>query len=209
MAVGVGAGLHAQSTTSSKDESSVMVTGCLQPGTADRGAVGTSGTSTGTPSADAARSSSTAGSGFVLVNAKSGGAPGGGSGVTSVAPPGSGTTPSAARAGSTQPSPGLIGAVDSNGEPNHSASATYRLRGDNPELPRHVGQEVEISGRLIPASGAASASGSSASSSSTTTSSATGTAGTSGTSASGAYGSAQEIEVQSIRMIASVCAATK
>ena len=196
-----GASLHAQNSSSKSDDSSnITVTGCLQAAGSDRSAVGTSGSATSGTAA--ARSGSTAGDNqsFMLVNARVGGAPGGGSGVTSVAPPGSGTTESAARAGSTAPSPALSGATDRNG--NSTASgAMYVLRSENPELPRHVGQEVEVSGRLITGASTPSAS---------TPSSAAGTPNTASSSSSASNGSADrtpQLDVRTIRMIASVCAA--
>jgi len=110
--------------------------------------------------------------------------------VTSVAPPGSGTSDSAARAGSTAPSPALSGAIDKNGDPTDAAK-TFMLTSNLTELPRHVGQEVEVSGSLVaPASG-----------------SSTGAATTSGSASASRGGAMPQIEVKSIRMIASVCAA--
>jgi hypothetical protein len=176
MALAGAAGLHAQNTSTSNSEqpSSITVTGCLQPAGVDR-AVGTSGS---TSAADTAKGP------FMLVSARVGHAPGGTSGVTSVAPPGSGTTDSAARAGATPPSAAISGSVDKNGEPTTPA-AMFALKSDNPELSRHVGQEVELSGRVIAREAAAS----------------NGTA----EAASGM----QELDVQTIRMVASVCAAAK
>lgn len=192
-----GTGLQAQSGKSD-DKDSITVTGCLQ--SSDRAAVGTSGSDT-SRSADTGRTASgdTAGRSFMLVNARIGSAPGGGSGVTSIAPNGSGTTEPAARAGTTQPSSAITGAVDKNGEPDESATRTFALTGNYPELPRHAGQEVQISGRLV-SSNAAAGSGST---SSTSTGS---TASTSSTNA-GRPGGAQMLEVQTLRMIASACAA--
>jgi hypothetical protein len=195
-----GAGLQAQNTGSTQDrQSTITVTGCLQPaGGAGGQAVGTSGSNSGSSTQAGAADSKGP---FMLVNARRGSAPGGGSGVTSVAPPGSGTTESAARAGSTPPSPALSGAIDKNGNPDRSDHMSFALRGDNPELPRHVGQEVEISGRVV----SAGASGSSASSAaaSSTSGGATTASGRDSASSTGV----QAIEVQTIRMIASVCAA--
>jgi hypothetical protein len=182
------AGLYAQSSDSRKEPSSITVTGCLQSAGAATGAVGTSGT-TGSASAQASKGP------FMLVNARVGNAPGGGSGVTSVAPPGSGTNQSAVRAGSTSPSPALSGAIDKNGEPT-KAGEMFALRGDMTELPHHVNQEVEISGRLNPSGTAASGS------SSATTSSARSASGTAGAAAGSGM---QELEVQTLRMIASSC----
>src|SRR4051812_21513558 len=116
-------GLQAQSSNGRGDQqSTITVTGCLQPDT-DRGAVGPSGSSAGRPAAGAAAGSPNASNGpFVLVNARVGSAPGGGSAVTSIAPPGSGTNESAARAGSAQPSPAISGAIDKNGDSDKSAT---------------------------------------------------------------------------------------
>ncbi len=200
-AVATSAGLQAQqnSSTPTRDEQSITVTGCLQPAGSERGAVGTSGSTTSTASG-AARTGSNTGDNqsFMLVNARVGSAPGGGSAVTSVAPAGSGTTESAVRAGSTAPSPAITGSTDRNGN-TVGSGAMYALRGDNPELPRHAGQEVEISGRLI-ASNSPSTTGSSPSTGSTA-SNATGTSGSAATAGT------PQLEVKTIRMIASVCAA--
>jgi hypothetical protein len=189
-----GAGLQAQgtSTTTADAQSTVTVTGCLQAGGPGGTAVGTSGSTTASPSASGSAAADSKGP-FMLVNARRGNAPGGGSGVTSAAPAGSGTQDSAVRAGSTPPSPALSGAVDNNGEPDNSDSQRYALRGDNPELPRHVGQEVEISGKLIPAS---ASSGSSA-----------GSSNDPARANAADSASVQQLDVQTIRMIASVCAA--
>lgn len=195
--------LQAQNTSTSRDDqSSITVTGCLQAGGADRAAVGTSGSSTaagGTTAGTTAAGSTTAGSQpLMLVNARVGSAPGGGSGVTTVAPAGSGTNESAVRAGSTPPSPAISGGVDKDGN-SAPGGGTYVLRGDNPELPRHVGEEVEISGRLIAADAATGTAGAA---------SATGTAGAAaGSGASAGSARMQQLEVRTIRMIASVCAA--
>jgi hypothetical protein len=128
----------------------------------------------------------------MLVNARVGNAPGGGSGVTTVAPAGSGTNDSAVRAGNTPPSPAIAGAVDKNGNSTRTAGM-YMLRGDNPELPRHAGQEVELSGRLIADSAATGATGA-----------ATASAGAGSASATA---NMPQLEVRTIRMISSVCAA--
>jgi hypothetical protein len=203
--VTAGAALSAQSanTDRNQQQSTITVTGCLQPSGPDGSAVGTSG-SAASRSASGTSSGAAVGNGpFVLVNARVGNAPGGGSGVSSIAPPGSGTNESAARAGSTPPSPALSGAINKNGEPDKSDEGSYMLRGNNPELPRHVGQEVEISGRPIASSAAAGGRPASGSGSS-----ATSTPPNAGrASASGATVPMHEIEVQTIRMIASVCAA--
>jgi len=136
----------------------------------------------------------------MLVNAIVGGAPGGGSGVTSVAPPGSGTTESAARAGSSSPSAAIVGAVDKNGNADKSATGVYLIRTENPEVSRHVGQEVELSGRIVPAGTTAGANGAASSSA--------GTASTVGSTGAGTSTTApQTLEVRTVRMIASVCAA--
>jgi hypothetical protein len=73
------------------------------------------------------------------------------------------------------------------------------LRDGNPELLRHVGQEVEISGRVVPSGTAAGATASTGSAPSPTAS-----GHTAGMPASA---TAQEIEGPIIRMVASVCAA--
>jgi hypothetical protein len=202
--VTAGAALSAQSanTDRNQQQSTITVTGCLQPSGPEGSAVGTSGSRSGggTSSGAAANNGS-----FVLVNARVGHAPGGGSGVSSIAPPGTGTNESAARAGSSPPSPALTGAINKNGEPDKSDEGSYVLRGNNPELPRHVGQEVEISGRPIASSAATAgrpASGSGSSNSATSTSPNAGRASAGGTTAP-----MHEIDVQTIRMIASVCAA--
>jgi len=98
--------------------------------------------------------------------------------------------------------------VDKNGEPDKSAAKMFAVRSSNPELARHVGQEVELSGRLIPSSAAGSG-GSSAGAGSRNGSTTTSTSSTaaSGTSGAADNGSMQNLEVQTIRMIASVCAA--
>lgn len=184
--IATGAGLHAQnSTTTKQDESNITVTGCLQPAGSDRTAVGTSGTRGSDTRAGANAGDSKA---FMLVNARVGAAPGGGSGVTSVAPAGSGTTESAVRAGSVPPSPAITGATDTNGNAT-PAGGMYALTGDNPELPRHAGQEVEISGRLIAANTAPSS------------------ATSAGNTPQATTDRAPQLEVRTIRMIASVCAA--
>lgn len=181
-------GAQAQTTTAEKD-GRVTVTGCLTAESPAGGAVGTSGSAGATAGANRADAS---GNGtYRLINAKFGGAPGGGSGVTSIAPAGSGTNEQAVRTGNTPPSPALSGAIGTNGEPSGADSHTFTLRGDFPELPRHVGQEVEISGKMAGTAGAASSTG-------TSTADSQRAAGTSST---------QAIEVTSIRMIASVCAA--
>src|SRR3954464_10866265 len=194
------AGLQAQNADS-KDaqQSTITVTGCLQPG-ADRGAVGTSGSNARAAGQGTAGSASGATGPLMLVNAIVGGAPGGGSGVTSVAPPGSGTTESAARAGSSSPSPAIAGAIDKNGNADKSATGVYLIRTDNPEVSRHVGQEVELSGRIVPAGTTAGANGAASSSA--------GTASTVGSTGAGTSTTApQTLEVRTVRMIASVCAA--
>ena len=192
-----GTGLQAQSGRSD-DKDSITVTGCLQ--SSDRAAVGTSGTDASRP-ADTGRAASgdAAGRSFMLINARIGNAPGGGSGVTSIAPPGSGTTESAARAGTTQPSSAITGAIGKNGEPDESATRTFALTGNYPELPRHAGQEVEISGRLVPSSASAG--------SGSTSSTATGSTASTSSANAGRPGSTQMLEVQTLRMIASACAA--
>jgi len=184
----------------------MTLTGCLQSAEGNGGTVGTAGR---TPS----------GSGdLILANARMGAAPGGGSAVTSPAPPGSGTNESAVRAGSTQPSPAIAGGGDKNGDADKSASNMYALRSNLAELPRHVGQEVEVSGRLIPSGGASrgatgSSNGSGATGSSTTSTSSGSSTASSGSSAApgatiGTTGM-QQFEVQTVRMIASVCAAAR
>ncbi len=189
--VGAGAGLYAQSSDASRNQrTEVTVTGCLQSAGSDR-AVGTAGSASTDPAA-AERSKGP----FTLVNARVGNAPGGGSAVTSVAPPGSGTNESAVRAGDTSPSQALAGAIDKNGEPTRPG-AMYAVRGGTPEIPRHVGQEVEISGYLISPGGSAGAGRSSTSTSAPHAATASGTA---------ADGSMPEIEVKTLRMIASACA---
>jgi len=191
-----GTGLQAQSGKTN-DKESITVTGCLQP--SDRAAVGTSG-SDASRSADSGRTASgdAAGRSFMLVNARVGNAPGGGSAVTSIAPPGSGTTESAARAGTTQPSAAITGATSKNGEPDESATRTFALTGNYPELPRHAGQEVEISGRLVSSGAAAGTAGASSAS--------TGSTASNSSANAARPGSAQTLEVQTLRMIASVCA---
>lgn len=197
--ISTGAGLHAQSNAGREDESDIIVTGCLQPAGTDRAAVATSGSAAGANAGASSTGGAAADSrAFMLVNARVGAAPGGGSGLTTVAPAGSGTTESAARAGSTPPSPAITGATDRNGNSTGS-TATYALRGDSPDLPRHAGQEVEISGRLIPVTGATGAAGAQGSTASATS--------TSGSSTANAADRARQLEVRTIRMIASVCAA--
>lgn len=192
------AAVQAQSGSPSREDQSITVTGCLQPAAADRATVGTSGSSAATPSSDASRTNSADSRSFMLVNARVGAAPGGGSGVTTVAPAGSGTTESAVRAGSMPPSPAISGATDKNGN-STGAGAMYALRGDNPELPRHVGQEVEISGRLIAAANTVpSTAGASA---------ASGNTASTGSTASASADRVPQLEVRTLRMIASVCAA--
>ena len=185
-----GVGIGAQSSSTDKNQPSTMtLTGCLQPAGGNGGTVGTSGRN---PSSS---------EDFILANAKVGAAPGGGSAVTSVAPAGSGTNESAARAGSTKPSAALSGGVDKNGDVDKSASGTYALHSKLAEMPRHVGQEVEVSGHLV-TSGTSSRSATGTSTPSTTTSASPNNAGaTIGTAGM------QQFEVQTIRMIASVCAA--
>ena len=205
--VTAGATLSAQNanTDRNQQQSTITVTGCLQPSGPDGSAVGTSGSRSSRSGSGTSSGAAASNGPFVLVNARVGNAPGGGSGVSSIAPPGSGTNESAARAGSSPPSPALTGAINKNGEPDKSDEGSYVLRGNNPELPRHVGQEVEISGRPIASSAATGgrpASGSGSSSSSTSTSPNAGRASASGTTVP-----MHEIEVQTIRMIASVCAA--
>jgi len=194
LVVGMGApAIEAQSSSTKGEQgSSITVTGCLQ---SEPSAVGTSG-STAAASADRSRSA-TSGP-FRLINARVGGAPGGGSGVTSVAPPGSGTTEAAVQAGATASSPVISGAITKNGEPDKSATQVYRLRGSESELPHHVGQEVEISGYLA----APTTAGSSSSPGATTTPGARVNSTAGGNAAAN-----QELEVRTIRMIASVCAA--
>lgn len=169
----------------SDDSSKVTLTGCLQ-GAGGNATVGTSGASrTGTNDRGAASDRGP----FMLVNAKVGGAPGGGSGVISAAPPGSGATEQSVRAGSGAPSAAIIGATDKNGKPDNSATGRYMLRSDSPELGRHVGQEVEISGNYVSASA--------------TTANANANANANRTGA----GASTEVDVKTVRMIASVCVA--
>jgi len=186
VAATVGLGAQSRDTKdATKDETKdVTLTGCLQAN-ADRAAVGTSGSGAPARSADGGTAASAnAGRGpFLLVNAKVGGAPGCGSGVTSVAPPGSGATEQSVRAGTGSPSPALIGATGKNGDFDKSASGRYLLRSELPELARHVGQEVEVSGKLTASSSPASASSAAAQPGSPT----------------------QELDVKTIRMIASAC----
>lgn len=136
---------------------------------------------------------------FLLVNAREGSSPGGGSAVTSPTPPGSGSTESAARAGATQPPP-----IEEN-----VANRLFVLHGQTQDLALHAGQQVEISGLRM--------------SSSVDSAGATATSGTAGgadnsdrvkpsrndrpTIDTGAHTQeAQELEVTSVRMVASVCA---
>ncbi len=196
------AAANAQSGSTSREDQSITVTGCLQPAGSDRTPVGTSGSAAGSSAAatrtDSSRTNDSDGGSFMLVNARVGAAPGGGSAVTTVAPAGSGTTESAVRAGSAPPSPTLSGGTDRNGNAS-PGGAMYALRGDNPELTRHVGQEVEISGRLAAsANSAPSTAGASA-----TSGNSTATGSTPSTSAD----RVPQLEVRTLRMIASVCAA--
>lgn len=173
---------QAQSAKSAPEEKDrVTLTGCLV--SADSAARGTGAATV--PSRGP----------FVLANARVGAAPGGASGVTSAAPPGSGTSESAVKAGSTSPSAVSTGAIGSNGEPDNSDSGRYLLLGDQANLSHHVGQEVEISGRLA---------SSATSSSRTRANRRAGTSGQAG-SAANAAGASPEVQVTTVRMIASSC----
>jgi len=205
------AGIQAQGTKSDNDQKeSITLTGCLQGGSERAAAVGTSGSGSARTNDSARSGSADSGSGtLILANARVGGAPGGVSAVTSVAPPGSGTTESAARAGTTAPTPALTGAIDKNGNIDKAAPQTYLLRStENPELPCHIGQEVEFSGRLITGSAAtgsssSSATGSSSSGASGASAGASGNGSGSGASANGA--SLPTLDVKTVRMVSSVC----
>ena len=99
-----------------------------------------------------------------------------------------------------QPSVVTAGAVDKNGNADKSATGVYLIRTENPEVSRHVGQEVELSGRIVPAGTTAGANGAASSSA--------GTASTVGSTGAGTSTTApQTLEVRTVRMIASVCAA--
>ena len=210
-----GVGAQAQAGTAGQDnratqQDRITVIGCLQPGVSGAGSVGTSGTTS-------PKSSGAAG-GFLLTNAFIGGAPGGGSGVNSPTPPGSGSTESAARVGATPPGPTTTPAAAGNRGGGTNPGSTYALRGDTTELTRHVGQQVEISGRISSRANAsggngASASGAPANGASTApvTPSRNDRPTTSGGSAD-ATGSAtgssvtQTIEVTALRMVGTICA---
>jgi len=80
--------------------------------------------------------------------------------------------------------------------------STYVLEGRGSELSPHNGHQVEITGTL------ASASSTGSSSATTTTPGAAGTTSSSpSASSSGSSSTAQHIDVTSVRMIASTCAA--
>jgi hypothetical protein len=205
MAAGIG--VYAQNTASSGTEQqrSITLTGCLRPNGSAPGTVGTAGTAS-RGSTDASRASSTNESNatFVLANARVGASPGGGSAVSSPTPPGSGTTESAARAGSTAPSPAISGGAPrgTGDSGSAAASSTYILRGTTPDLRLHVGQQVEVSGQVASSSSAATG----ATSGTANSSSSNGSANASGASGTTSMAGAQEIEVRTVRMIASVCA---
>jgi len=95
------------------------------------------------------------------------------------------------------------------------SGSSYMLEGQESELTKHIGHQVEVTGTVASGSGSMSGSGTSGSGStgSGTTGSASGTSG-SGTSASSGSGSSgnlsratgsQRLHVTSVRMIASTC----
>lgn len=176
---------RSQSTPSSS-AGTMTWTGCLQR--ADQVATGTSG------SAGAASSSPSASRGFLLTNARMG------SGSRSS------TAPGAATSGATSSTPGAAaGGGATSSTPSGAASASssgssYRLDGEDAELAKHVGHQVEITGKISPASG------SSSTPSTPSTPPSSSTPSTSSSSASSSSGGGQ-VQVQSVKMIAATCPA--
>lgn len=189
-------------TATDNDRDRITVSGCLQAmgaatiGTSGSGPGATAGTAGSTRSANTGTTATTGtAQRFMLVNAFEGSTPGGGSAVTSPTPPGSGTNESAARAGATQPQPTGL----------DNANKMYLLRGDLPDLGQHVGEQVQISGRRVasttPSTGAAGAGSGATGNDRVQPSRNDRPTMSNGASTQGA----EEIEVTSLRMIASVC----
>jgi hypothetical protein len=178
---GVGAQTTASPGTSANQagQGTVKIVGCLKPADAMGGATGTSGST-------APGTSSTAGGSdrFMLTNARMGsessaqtGTSGTTTAGTTTAGTTTGTTSTASRSGTAS-----------------GSMASYTLDGSASELRPHLNHQVEITGRLAAASATAGGS---------TSTPATGTATTAGAGAN----AAQNLRVESVRMIAATCPA--
>jgi hypothetical protein len=183
LALGWTAGVAAQttpppSTSSGQAAQTVKITGCLKPADAMGGATGTSGST-------APGTSSTAGGSdrFMLTNASMG----------------SGTSAQTGTSGTAGTTAGTPAGTASTSRPAASGSS-YTLDGNASELRPHLNHQVEITGRL---EASANRSGAAAGTTAGGTSS---TASTGASTATGA-GAAQNLRVESVRMIAATCPA--
>jgi hypothetical protein len=179
LACGVSLAAQTPAATQSGTPSTVTVTGCLQRGNSMSGTTGTTGSATSGTSA--ASASASASDHFMLTNAKMGS---GSSSTTGAA--GSATT------GTTGSGTSATGAAGSS-----TSGASYVLEGSTSDLSSHVGHEIEVRGK-IDSSSTGSSYGSGAS---------TGSAAAGATTGSASATSAQKLQVESVRMIASTCSA--
>lgn len=146
MSVALAAGVNAQPQNAAGGQpGTITITGCLQQG----GAVGTSGSnSTGTPSAPAS-----AGGQFVLTNARMG--------MPAATPPATTAAPTGTAAGGAAAPEAAAPGADGGGKASGGAASgpaalsgsSYLLDGQHGELRTHVGQQVEITGRLASGGG--------------------------------------------------------
>ena len=170
LTVALSVGMKAQQPTSSSRTSqptgNVTVTGCLQGDSASAGAAATA--PAGSTSASANR--------FVLANAKIATGAGGAPAATA------GAEPPASRPGTASSMP--------------AAGSSYVLEGDSVELGKHLGHQVEVTGRIDSSASAGSSAG---------TTGSTSPAPATGSSTASKSSSAEKLLVQSVRMIAASC----
>jgi hypothetical protein len=167
MAMALGAGANAQTQSQpqspatggyhkgSDKASTITVTGCLQPDQSASGSTASSGSPTGTAGAGTTGSAgSTASSGstasaragagadrFILTNAHSGSSSA--SGSPSATTGSTGSTGSTATGSTSSGTAGTTG-----GSMSEGAGSTYTLEGSTGDLRKHVGHEVEVTGKL-------------------------------------------------------------